>query len=94
MLTIDQKLTPNPNVVRTTLADGEVVFLHFETRRYFSLNETGSRIWELVEQDMTLEEIAEDLEHRFDVTLEDARRSVIQLAEQLAAEQLVEVTGG
>ena len=44
----DTLYRPNPDVIATTLEDSESVLLDVKTRRYYSLNETGTRIWELL----------------------------------------------
>lgn len=38
----------NVNEVRWRIVDGEAVLIHIETTYYFSLNRTGTRIWELL----------------------------------------------
>ena len=41
MMTLNQKLRANPDVVDTKL-EGEVVLLHLKSKIYYSLNLTGS----------------------------------------------------
>jgi len=38
----------NVSEVRWRIVDGEAVLIHLETTYYFSLNRTGTRIWELL----------------------------------------------
>jgi hypothetical protein len=43
----DAACHPDPNVVFTRLGENDGVLLHLNTKRYYSLNGTGSRLWEL-----------------------------------------------
>jgi hypothetical protein len=89
VLTIEQPIMPDPNVLCTTLHDGESVLLHMQTWQYHSLNATGTLIWQLLADGMTLEEISLALEARYDVTLERARACVQELVSQLLAARLI-----
>jgi hypothetical protein len=44
----EERFHCHPSVVFTRLNDTEAVLLHLETKRYYSLNETGARLWELL----------------------------------------------
>ena len=72
MITSESKAEAHPDVVATTLNTGESVLLHIGTKTYFSLNETGSVIWDLISKGLTVEEISQRLESEFDVTGEKA----------------------
>ncbi|HKT08959.1 MAG TPA: PqqD family protein [Gemmatimonadaceae bacterium] len=78
-----------PDALSAALSDGAVL-LHLYTKRYFSLNETGSRIWSLLEQQATDEEIVDTLVREYDVEKPDAARAVSQLLDDLVAERLIE----
>lgn len=81
----------HPDVVYTTLPNGEIVLLHLDTKQYFSLNETGSRVWELLDGERSVEEIGRQIERSYDVTLEEAHGSVESLIRELVAANLVSV---
>lgn len=82
-----------PDALSASLSDGAVL-LHLYTKRYFSLNETGSRIWSLLEQQATEDEIVDALVREFDVEKPEATRAVNQLLGDLVAEQLIEPISG
>lgn len=82
-------MRPHEDVVATTLPSGEVVLLHMGTRRYFTLNQTGSRIWEMAGKGMTEAEIAAEMERTYRVSYEDARASARRLITELAAQRLL-----
>ncbi len=88
---LHNKIKPDPDVVITELEDKEAVLLHLGTKMYFTLNETGLRIWQLMSSGLTPGEISTRLLEEFDVTPEKARESVQNLISELIAEKLVRV---
>lgn len=91
MLELNHKVRPDSDVVLTELENKEAVLLHLKTKMYYSLNETGLRIWQLLKDGLTLNEISERLQQEFDVTPERAKESVVNLIDELITEKLVEV---
>ncbi len=92
MLDLNCRIKPDPEVVITELEeDKEAVLLHLGTKTYFTLNETGLRIWQMMNSDITLREISERLQNEFDVSPEKAKKSVLNLISELVHEKLVRV---
>src|SRR5687767_752605 len=58
MMSLTQQFRPHPEVVDTTLEEQEVVLLQLESMRYYSLNLTGTRIWQGLKQGLSLGEIS------------------------------------
>ena len=88
MVTLEQRVYPHPEVVDTTLDEGEVVLLHLESKTYYSLNPTGERIWGGLKEGLSLNEISRRLQEEFDVNEEDADRSVRDLIKELCEQKL------
>lgn len=84
--------TPDPEVIATTLEE-EAVLLHMSTQHYYTLNETGCFIWQRLEQGQMLGEIRAAIEERYDVTPEQAARSVTELVAELRQEHLITIPG-
>ena len=78
----------NPSVACTELDDGAVL-LNLDTKYYFNLNETGLRIWQIMEEFRTPAEIAGKLACEYDVDEERATASVLRLLGELKKEELV-----
>ncbi len=93
MLTLDQQFQPHPDVVDTPLDNDETVLLHLTRSSYYTLNPTGSRIWQGLKQGWSLQEISQALQQVFDVDAERADRSVLTLVQALAANELVQPPG-
>jgi hypothetical protein len=71
-----------------TLADGAVL-LNLQTKRYFSLNETGTRIWEMVQQTADEEAIVATLLREYEVEEPMARAEVRRILDELIEAQLI-----
>ncbi len=91
MITLQTKVIPHPEVIFTALSTQESVLLHLHTQQYFTLNETGTRIWEELAHAPSLAQIGQALEAQYDLTLDQAYQHIIELVSGLAAEQLVQV---
>jgi len=71
-----------------TLSDGAVL-LNLQTKRYFSLNETGTRIWEMVQQTADEDAIVVTLLGEYDVEETMARLEVRRILDELIDAQLI-----
>ena len=81
---------PSSDVVSTQLDEEEAVLLSLETQQYYSLNETGSRVWELLSGGHDMEAIAAAITEEWEVTHEDALDYVQSFLDELHEEGLVE----
>lgn len=71
---------------------GETVLLNLASGTYFGLNETGTAIWELIEENsLTLEDICGAIEDEYQIPREDAESDVVALVEQLVEHGLLTV---
>lgn len=89
MLAPETVLHPHPSLVFTRLDDTEAVLLHLDTKRYYTLNETGTRIWELLQQSRNAQEIAQALQDNYTVTDEEAMPLLLAFVDELQQEGLV-----
>lgn len=76
------------DALAATLSDGAVL-LNLRTKRYFSLNETGTRVWELLLEGRTEEEIVRTMTQEFDVAEGAARRETAEVIAALRDNQLI-----
>lgn len=77
-----------PEALVATLSDGAVL-LNLQTKRYFSLNETGTRIWELVQQTADEETIVATLLREYEVEEPMVRTEVRRILDELIEAQLI-----
>lgn len=83
--------TPSLDVVCTPLDDGEAVLLHLSTREYYTLNETGSLVWALVEEGISEGDMVDRITVTFEISQEEARAQVAEYLANLMAEGLIDV---
>lgn len=90
MITLQTQLQPHPAVLATTLSNEETVLLDLQSNSYFSLNETGSHVWQGLCQGLTLGDISRQLVASYTITLAEAEAAVLALLHELTAENLVQ----
>ncbi|WP_078595900.1 lasso peptide biosynthesis PqqD family chaperone [Evansella clarkii] len=71
--------------------DGEKVMLSISKGKYYNLGEIGGRIWELIEQPISIEEIVIRLLEEYDVKKTECEEQVINFIDMLRKEELVEL---
>ena len=71
--------------------DGETVMMSIEGGNYHSLNETGSRIWELLESPCTVGRIIETLKDEFDAKPEVITEEVYRFLGQLLERDVIQI---
>lgn len=81
---------PNSDVVSTEIDEDESVLLSLETQQYYTLNETGSRIWELLSSGHDAEAIASAITEEWDTTHDEALEYVRSFLQELSDEGLAE----
>jgi hypothetical protein len=79
---------PNPDVVLTQIDEQDSVLLSLDTQQYYSLNETGSRIWELISVSLDPEAIALEVAKEWDTSPKEALRYVHSFLQELVEEGL------
>ena len=89
---MEQKIKAQESVIFTDLDDGSAVLLHLDSKFYYSLNETGSFMWQQIEKGngaLTVPKLVEGLCEQFDVEPEQARKDVNDFLDDLSREGLV-----
>ena len=69
----------------------DTVILDLKAGLYFSLNNVGAMIWQLIQQPKSVKEIREAILANFDVEREVADRDLLALLRELATRNLVEI---
>jgi hypothetical protein len=71
--------------------DDEAVLLNLKTGVYFGLNPTGLRIWQLIVEGRSLEQVLETMRGEYEVDVQVVERDLLDLCTQLCAQGLGEV---
>jgi hypothetical protein len=77
-----------PDVLFQEVA-GEAVLLNLSSERYFGLDAVGTRIWQLIEQEVPVDDIAARIGEEFDAPLETIASDLHELLGQLADAGLI-----
>lgn len=85
----EQRFLPQPNIVFTKLDDREAALLDLKTQRYYSLNETGSRIWDLLQSGNDARTIATCMITDYEVTEAELLTVIQEYLDELHQEGLI-----
>jgi hypothetical protein len=86
----DKVMVPAHVLVR--FLDKEAVLLNIETERYFGLDETGARMWQLATTAANIDAAYQTLLSEYDVDGETLREHLSELLEKLANNGLLTMT--
>ncbi|MFY9973855.1 MAG: PqqD family protein [Chromatiaceae bacterium] len=91
--TIEATVTISPEVLFQEIA-GEAVLLDLVSERYFGLDEVGTRIWQLLQEQGSLRAVYEKMLDEFDVTPARMEEDLLKHVGELADAGLVTVDEG
>jgi hypothetical protein len=72
--------------------DDEVVMMHVDTGKYYGMDTVGSRIWELIAEEIQVREVINKLMEEYDVEEEQCEKDVLEFLNELYDNKLVSVT--
>lgn len=87
----DSSIIRIPDDVVFQVLDGEAVLLNMKTEIYFGLDETGTRIWQLVGRERSFGQLARALLEEYDVDEAKLKKHLGEFIQKLASRGLVEV---
>ncbi len=70
---------------------GEMVILHVEKGVYYGLDKLGTRVWSLIQEPRTIDELVQTILNEYEVEPEQAERDLVALVQDLATNGLVEI---
>jgi len=90
-LTLDASVVATPDQVSSELAD-EAIILDLESGTYFGLDATGARIWQLIQEETTVEAVRDQLLQEYEVSAERCERDLLDLLQELREHGLIQVS--
>ena len=90
MLTFSDRAAA-PTHVLVRFLDQESVLLNLETEQYFGLDETGTRMWQLVTTSANIDTAYQELLSEYDVQPEMLRENLTELLGHLVEHGLLQV---
>ncbi len=71
--------------------DGEKVMMHIDNGKYYAMNEVGSRIWDIIINPISVEQIVITLNDEYDIERSVCETAVLDFLESVYNENLIEV---
>lgn len=90
MIDLNLKVRQSKEIDATDL-NGEKVMMNLDLGKYFALNSIGSRIWDLIENEVYVKDIVDTLLNEYDVDRAKCEESVKKYLGILKNENLIEV---
>ena len=90
MIKLNSKICQSKEIEATDL-NGEKVMMNIEKGKYFALNPVGSRIWEIISDDIFVDEIVKTLLKEYEIDKESCEKSVVSYLEILENDELITV---
>ena len=89
-LTLESVVSVKSDVLGSRI-DGELVMVDISQGSYFGLDSVGARIWELLAEPTSLDQVCSTLQGEFAVDSQTCRSEVLAFAQQLLDAQLLNV---
>jgi hypothetical protein len=93
MTTLPTLVTVSPEVLYQEL-DGEAILLNLQNEHYYSLKESGVRMWQLLAKHGDVATVTEQLLEEYDVDYATLNSDLAHLIAWLAERGLVKAEGG
>lgn len=89
--------SPHSTVEKTgnqisTEMDGEEIILHLDSDRYYGLNDVGTLIWSLVQEERTVGDIRTAIVEEYEIDPERCERDLDTFLTELSEQGLIEIT--
>jgi hypothetical protein len=91
MLSAESRVDPNVAEVAAKVIDGEAIIMNLSSGLYYSMDNVGAAIWELIARRYSVREVADVIADRYRVDRERAAGDVRRLVQELLDEHLVTV---
>ena len=80
-----------PSILHSKI-DEEVILMSIEADSYFGLDPIASRIWELLEEPKSLQELTATLTEEYEVDADTCQQDVQELLDDMAGRGLIQQT--
>lgn len=87
-MNLSGKVTIPPHVMARQVGD-ETVILDLASGTYFGLNPVGARIWQLISEGKTMDNVLESVLAEFEVSAAEAERDLDNLVSELHCRELI-----
>jgi hypothetical protein len=89
-ISVDSVVVASGELVSANL-DGEVVILGFNSSSYYSLDQVGALVWDLLQQSRKVSELRDAILSEYDIDLERCEQDLFNLLAELADKGLIDI---
>ncbi len=95
-MVINKSYTINSDKIAWRILDNEAVILNLDTEGYYSLNEVGTKLWQLISQKVALKNAVDLITSEYDAEKNTIENDLLTVVNELKKEGLIEekVGGG
>ncbi len=90
-ITIESRIAKNDEIVSGKI-DDDLVMMSIQSGKYFLMNPTGGRIWELLDKPRTIAEISAILTGEYKIEPAACQKEVIGFIAQLASRKVITIS--
>ncbi len=90
-MNLHQKYQINNEKISFRIIDEQAVILNLDSGVYYSLNEVGSRAWDLCDGSKSIRDIATAICVEFEVERETAEKDILEVMDDLVREGLIRI---
>ena len=92
MKILTQSIKVLPDILSQEVS-GETVLLDLNSENYFGLNDVGTRIWQLIQEDGDLQKVYDTMLDEYDVDKKQLEKDMEELVAKLVDAGLIEIGG-
>jgi len=75
----------------TVMISGDIALMNAEKGIYYGLDAVGTRIWEIIKEEIAIKEIVDVLLKEYNVSADTCENDVIELIEKLDSAELIHI---
>lgn len=87
-LEINDNIYKNSDIFDSEI-DNELVMMNIENNAYYNTSEVGKRIWQLLDEFNTVEDICNELVKEYDVSMDECQKNVLDFVNNLLENKLI-----
>ena len=72
--------------------DGEIILLDLQSENYFGLDEVSTRIWQLLQENESLQKVFDTMLEEYDVSAKQLERDLDEFLARLLAAKLITIS--
>lgn len=89
-ITVNTIIQRNKEIIHSDM-DGDTVMMDAEQGKYFGLDKIATRIWGLLEEEMSVDKVCQKLHKEYDISEQDCLQDVLDFINEMAENNVIEI---